>query len=103
MRKTHWDAQSTNAFEQASFGGGSSLGPNPAFWAGPAQLMKIRERIGMRAFMENMQASMSDFLIDSQRWIKINTTTGKDAVLERFLSLLDGELAADEGCILSLG
>lgn len=93
--KTHWDANEPPVKSHVK-------GPAPVFWSGPDQLMKMRNASGADVLMQGMQGSMVDFLTSASGWIKMKTSTGEAEVQQCLLDFLNGQINANEGCILSL-
>lgn len=93
--QTHWDANTRAPADQLP-------GAKTVFWSGPDQLMSLRERYGEREFMKRVQASMVEFMMAAFNWIEVIPAKGKEAVTTRVLSMLDGEVSAKQGVVLSL-
>ena len=93
--QTHWDASR----ERTS--SGPLPGARPVFWSGPAQVMTLRERHGIGGMVKLIQAEMIGFLQAAYGWLNFVHAEGADAVDVRLKAMLDGEIKANEGVILS--
>ena len=91
--QTHWDDKDKENVPLP--------GPTPVSWSGPDQVMLLRERHGEQGFMKLVQGSMVEFMMAAFNWITMVRSEGPIEVDERVKSMLDGEIRANEGIILS--
>lgn len=90
---THWDQTGSLA---------GIVGPTPAFFFAPTQLAKRGREWGREVLNERMDAALSDFIVDSRRWLKIEKSHGPDAVSRVYDDLVSGRVNPETGHILSL-
>ena len=50
--------------------------------------------------MRQMGAAMVDFIVAAQSWIQISESNGPEAIAEKIVAMLDGEVSAQDGIIL---
>jgi NADPH:quinone reductase-like Zn-dependent oxidoreductase len=90
---THWD-------QTGSLDG--IPGPTPAFFFAPSQLAKRGREWGREVLNERMDSALTDFIVDSRRWLRIETSYGPDAVSAVYDQLVSGRVNPETGHILSL-
>ncbi|MDA2891875.1 DUF2855 family protein [Mycolicibacterium sp. BiH015] len=94
---THWDAMS---------GGGTLPGPSPVFFFVPDWAAQRAQQWGQAGLLQRIGGAYSAFLKavmrDDDPWLTVVTGKGRDAIDAVYTALLDGEVPAREGHILSV-
>jgi hypothetical protein len=92
---THWQAS-------RGLGGETLPGARPEFFFAPAYAQERIADLGRSEFQKRLGAAWTDFIEAAQGWITVQEFHGPDAVLARYKASQRGEIAPEEGHILSL-
>jgi hypothetical protein len=91
---THW---------QASGGlGGDLPGPRPEFFFAPAYAQERLAALGHKEFQARLGAAWADFIAQAEGWVEVSRFDGPEAVMARYLASQRGDIAPQQGHILSL-
>lgn len=90
---THWE-------ETGSLSG--LPGPKPEFFFAPSQLAKRGKEWGRAELESRMGSALGLFLEDSRRWLRLDESSGADALLSVWDQLVSGQVDPAAGHVLSL-
>jgi hypothetical protein len=74
-------------------------GAQPVFFFAPDRVKARREDWGPQEFAKRVGAASAAFVADAQRWLKIETHRGPDAIVAAYRTLLKGDARPDVGII----
>ena len=91
---THWDNAGSI---------GDAPGPRPEFFFAPSQLAKRGKEWGREVLEQRMGGALRTFMSDARRWLRLEESSGTDAVLSTWDALVSGNVDPAAGHVLSLG
>lgn len=77
-------------------------GPEPEFFFAPGQLVKRGKEWGRDQLYSRMNGALAVFSADSRRWMRVEQSTGSDALLRTYEQLLDGSIDPAVGHVITL-
>jgi hypothetical protein len=91
---THWDHQSYRALPET--------GPTPQFFFAPAQISKRNQEWGAETLAARVGAAWAEFSSWTDGWLRVERSTGADAVVATYRALLDGTTDPRVGHVCTL-
>ncbi len=88
---THWEAER---------GGGELPGVKPVFFFAPDRIAKRRQDWAPGEFEQRYGKAWAGFVADAPRWLKVETSAGREAMQAAYQAQVEGSSAPDVGVVL---